>query len=56
MVSLLWLITIMLFVFWALGFAVNIGAWINILLVLAVIMLVFNLLSRSTGTTTHDHL
>jgi hypothetical protein len=54
MVSLLWLITVMLLVFWVLGFAVNIGAWIHFLLILAVIMVVFNLLSR--GTATHDHL
>ncbi len=45
MVSLLWLITIILVVLWLLGFAVNIGAWINVLLVFAVILLIFNVIS-----------
>ena len=43
----LWTITIVLFVLWILG-VVNIamfGSWIHLLLVLALIMLVFNLLS-----------
>ena len=39
MISLLWLLTVILVVLWVLGFAVNIGAWINLLLVLAVILL-----------------
>lgn len=43
----LWTITIILFVLWALGFMGFhvLGAWIHILLVLAVIVLIFNLLS-----------
>ena len=45
MVSLLWMVTVLLVVLWVLGFAVNIGAWIHFLLVVAAIMLVFNLLS-----------
>ena len=45
MVSLLWMVTVLLVVLWVLGFAVNIGAWIHFLLVLAAIVLVFNLLS-----------
>ena len=56
MVSLLWLVTVMLVVLWVLGFAVNIGAWIHFLLVLAAIVLVFNLLSGATRTGGHDHL
>ena len=54
MVSLLWGITILLVLMWALGFAVNLGAWIHILLVLAVVSLLFNLLSASTRGHTHD--
>ncbi len=45
MASILWLITILLAVLWLLGYAVNIGAWINFLLVVAVILLVVNLVS-----------
>lgn len=45
MISLLWLLTIILVVLWVLGFAVNIGAWINLLLVVAVILLLFNIIS-----------
>lgn len=45
MVSLLWLITIILFVLWVLGYAVNIGAWFNFLLVAAVVLLIFNAIS-----------
>jgi len=55
MVSLLWLVTVMLVVLWVLGFAVNIGAWIHFLLVLAAIVLVFNLLSGATHAGGHDH-
>lgn len=49
MVSLLWLLTIILVVLWVLGFAVNIGAWINFLLVLAIILLLFNVISWAAG-------
>lgn len=45
MASVLWLITILLVVLWVLGYAVNIGAWVNFLLVVAVILLVINLIS-----------
>jgi len=43
----LWTITIILFVLWLVGWsaAYTLGGWIHILLVLAVIMLIFNLLS-----------
>jgi hypothetical protein len=43
----LWTITIILFVLWVLGMvsSYTLGGWIHILLVLAVIMLIFNLLS-----------
>ena len=47
MASILWLITILLAVLWLLGYAVNIGAWINFLLVVAVILLVINLVSAA---------
>ena len=43
----LWTITIILFVLWILGLvsSYTMGGWIHILLVLAVIILIFNLLS-----------
>jgi hypothetical protein len=43
----LWTITIILFVLWLLGMVTGytLGNWIHILLVLAVIVLIFNLLS-----------
>jgi hypothetical protein len=43
----LWTITIILFVLWILGLvsSYTMGGWIHILLVLALIVLVFNLLS-----------
>ncbi len=56
MISLLWMITVLLVVLWVLGFAVNIGAWIHFLLVLAAIILVFNLLSAATHGGGHTHL
>jgi hypothetical protein len=43
----LWTITIVLFVLWLLGIVsgYTLGSWIHVLLVLAVIILIFNLLS-----------
>ena len=43
----LWTITIVLFILWLLGVVsgYTMGSWIHILLVLAIIVLVFNLLS-----------
>jgi hypothetical protein len=43
----LWTITIILFVLWLVGLvsSYTFGGWIHILLVLAVIVLIFNLLS-----------
>ena len=43
----LWTITIVLFVLWILGLvsSYTLGGWIHILLVLAIIVLIFNLLS-----------
>ncbi len=43
----LWTITIVLFVLWLLGVVSGntFGSWIHILLVLAIIVLIFNLLS-----------
>ena len=43
----LWTITIILFVMWLLGMvsSYTLGGWLHILLVLAVIVLIFNLLS-----------
>jgi uncharacterized membrane protein len=43
----LWTITIVLVILWLLGFVSGntLGGWIHILLVLAIIVLIFNLLS-----------
>ncbi len=43
----LWTITIILFVLWIVGLvsSYTLGGWIHILLVLAIIVLIFNLLS-----------
>ena len=43
----LWTITIILFILWVLGLvsSYTLGGWIHILLVLAVIVLIFNLMS-----------
>jgi Family of unknown function (DUF5670) len=43
----LWTITIILFILWIVGLvsSYTFGGWIHILLVLAVIVLIFNLLS-----------
>jgi len=43
----LWTVTIILFVLWILGLvsSYTLGGWIHILLVLAIIVLIFNLLS-----------
>ena len=43
----LWTITIILFVLWLVGIvsSYTMGGWIHILLVLAIIVLIFNLLS-----------
>ncbi|HZY73695.1 MAG TPA: lmo0937 family membrane protein [Edaphobacter sp.] len=43
----LWTITIILFILWIVGLvsSYTLGGWIHILLVLAVIVLIFNLLS-----------
>jgi uncharacterized protein (DUF58 family) len=43
----LWTITIILFILWIIGLvsSYTLGGWIHILLVLAIIILIFNLLS-----------
>jgi hypothetical protein len=45
--KMLWTITIILFLLWLVGLvsSYTLGGWIHILLVLAVIVLIFNLLS-----------
>jgi hypothetical protein len=47
----LWTITIVLFILWILGLvsSYTLGGWIHILLVLAIIVLIFNLLSGRRG-------
>ena len=48
----LWTITIVLFILWVLGLvsSYTLGGWIHILLVLAVIVLIFNLLQGRWGS------
>lgn len=43
----LWTITVILFILWLLGVVsgYTLGSWIHVLLVLAIIVLIFNLLS-----------
>ncbi len=43
----LWTITIILFILWLVGLvsSYTLGGWIHILLVLAIVVLIFNLLS-----------
>ena len=47
----LWTITIILVVLWLLGLvsSYTLGGWIHLLLVLAIIVLIFNLLSGRRG-------
>lgn len=45
--SLLWLLFIVLLVLWLFGFAVNWGAFIWLILIAALVVLVFNLMSGS---------
>ena len=45
--EMLWTITIILFILWVVGLvsSYTLGGWIHILLVLAIIVLIFNLMS-----------
>ncbi len=46
MAGILWLIIVILFIFWLLGFAVwHLGSIIHIVIVIAVILLIWNLLT-----------
>jgi hypothetical protein len=46
MAGLLWAVIVVLFVFWLLGFALHVGGGlIHILIVVAVILLIFNLIT-----------
>jgi hypothetical protein len=47
----LWTITIILVILWILGLVTSytLGGWIHLLLVLAIIVLIFNLLSGRRG-------
>jgi len=45
MVSLLWLVVLLLILLWAVGYAVNVGSLIWLLLVLALVVFVFNMLT-----------
>lgn len=51
MANLLWTVVVVLFVLWLLGFAMNFGgAIIHFLLVAAVIILIYNLLTTGRAT------
>ncbi len=46
MVNIIWGLVVLLFIFWILGFALHVGGGlIHILLVIAVILLVFNIIT-----------
>lgn len=47
----LWTITVILLVLWALGFlsGASLGAWVHVLLVLAVISLIFAVMRRGAS-------
>lgn len=49
--NMLWTITVLLVILWLLGVvsSYTLGGWIHVLLVLAVIVLIFNLLSGRRG-------
>ena len=50
MSTLLWLITIVLVVLWALGvFVVDVGGLVNLLLVIALVLVIFNLIRMMGG-------
>ena len=49
MVGILWTIIIVLFILWIVGFAVNWGAWVWVLLAAAAVLLVLNLVTMATG-------
>jgi len=49
MTGILWLIFIVLLVLWLIGFAVNWGAFINLLLIAAVVILVMNVVGMFTA-------
>ena len=47
----LWMLVIILLLFWLLGaFVANVGSLIHVLLVIAVVVLVYNLLTRGRAT------
>ena len=51
MVNLLWTVIVVLFVLWLLGFLLHVGGGlIHIVLVVAVVLLVFNLVTKGKAT------
>ena len=44
-IEMLWTIIGILIVLWLLGFVFNIGSWIHVLVVVALVLLVYNLIS-----------
>ncbi len=51
MVNLIWTVIVILFVLWLLGFVLHVGgALIHLVLVVAVVLLVFNLLTKGRAT------
>ena len=56
MTSLIWAIVVVLFVLWLLGFSMNIGgSLIFLLLVLAIVGVIYNLLTGGMYGGTHHH-
>ena len=45
MASLIWGVIVVLFVLWVLGFAIHIGGLIHILLVIALVLIVYNVVT-----------
>lgn len=61
MAGLIWTVVLLLAILWFFGFAVNIGWWIHLLLVIALIGIIYNLVlapllaARATDHVHHDH-
>ncbi len=51
MTGILWTTIALLFIAWLLGFAINVGWWINILLVLAIIGFIVQLVTTAAQRT-----
>lgn len=55
--SLLWMLVVLLALGWAFGLLINVGAWVNFLLVLVVVLILIGpLLNGPPGPHGHNHL